>query len=243
MDSAILRDLFAVAVDMARLCGQDEQFCQIVERVSAELAPYRIGKGGQLQEWMEDWDLEAPERHHRHVSHLFGLYPSQQISPLSTPELASAARRSLELRGDAATGWSLAWKVNLWARLFEAERAHELLCLLLSPNRTYTNLFDAHPPFQIDGNFGGAAGILEMLVQSRLGALHLLPALPSAWPDGELCGVRARGGLTVDLKWRAQRLAAAEVMSVVDQSLEVRVARGEARTVRLTADRVCVLAP
>ena len=167
--------------------------------------------------------------------------PSHQISPLATPELASAARRSLELRGDAATGWSLAWKVNLWARLFEADRAYELLCLLLSPHRTYTNLFDAHPPFQIDGNFGGAAGILEMLVQSRPGALHLLPALPSAWPDGELRGVRARGGLSVDFQWRDQRIVAATVTSLVDQVIDVRVARAEARSVALVAHRACSL--
>ncbi|HEY4159687.1 MAG TPA: hypothetical protein VGM29_16365, partial [Polyangiaceae bacterium] len=235
MDNAILRDLFAATAEAARLLGVEPEFVLALEKARAELPPYRIGKGGQLQEWLEDWDLDAPEPHHRHVSHLFGLHPSQQISPSKTPELAAAARRTLELRGDEATGWSLAWKVNFWARLLDGERAHALLALLLSPDRTYTNLFDAHPPFQIDGNFGGAAGILEMLVQSENGQVHLLPALPRAWAEGKLYGVRARGGLTLDFEWREHVLVRAALTSSVSQSVELRVASGAPRTIALVA--------
>ncbi len=176
---------------------------------------------GQLQEWLDDWDLDVPEVNHRHVSHLYGLYPSRQIEPDRTPDLASAARRSLELRGDDATGWGIGWRINLWARLRDGDHAHEVLTLLLSPERTYPNMFDAHPPFQIDGNFGGAAGILEMLVQSGDGWVDLLPALPAAWPKGTLRGVRARGGLAIDLAWADANLTAARI--VVNSPKVIRV--------------------
>jgi alpha-L-fucosidase 2 len=224
MDSAILRDLFQATVEAANRLHVDAEFRGQILGIVSELPPYRIGKGGQLQEWQEDWDLEAPERHHRHVSHLFGLHPSHQISPHRTPELAAAARRTLELRGDAATGWSLAWKANFWARLLDGERAYQLLQLLLNPDHSFTNLFDSHPPFQIDGNFGGAAGILEMLVQSEMGRLHLLPALPAAWQMGQLRGARARGGITVDLRWDKHALVEASVTSLVDQTIQLQIA-------------------
>ena len=227
VDGAILRDLFAATVQAARLLNLDAEFQITLVELSHKLPPYRIGKAGQLQEWQEDWDLDAPEPHHRHVSHLFGLHPSRQISPRTTPALAAAARKSLELRGDAATGWSLAWKVNFWARLLDGERALELLALLLSPDRSYTNLFDAHPPFQIDGNFGGAVGILEMLIQSEPGRVHLLPALPSAWSEGKLLGVRARGAITVDFEWRNHALVTASFTSAIDQTVVVTVATTE----------------
>ncbi len=235
VDNAILRELFASTAQAGLRLGKDPEFCRELLGAVERLPPHCVGKAGQLQEWLEDWDLEAPEPHHRHVSHLFGVFPGCQISVQQTPELAAAAKKSLELRGDAATGWSLAWKVNLWARLGEAERASELLSLLLSPDRTYTNLFDAHPPFQIDGNFGGASGILQMLMQSQVGRLHLLPALPDAWASGALRGARARGGLSVDMEWRRHQLESATLVSSIDQLLDLCVGRQPARTVQLKA--------
>jgi alpha-L-fucosidase 2 len=237
MDAAILRDLFQATIEAARVLGIDADFCAQVARTEQRLPPYRVGAAGQLQEWLEDWDGDAPEPHHRHLSHLFGLYPSRQISPQHTPELAAAAKRTLEQRGDAATGWSLAWKINLWARLHDGQRASELLRLLLSPNRSYTNLFDAHPPFQIDGNFGGAAGILELLVQSAPGAVHLLPALPPQWGSGTLKGVRARGGIALDVSWSRGELSLAQATSLVDQRIELRVKHAAPRPVELHAHR------
>ncbi|MGF7149334.1 alpha-L-fucosidase 2 [Sphingomonas zeicaulis] len=227
MDSQLLRDLFAHMITASELLGRDATLRAEVVAAAAKLAKEKIGNAGHLQEWFDDWDMQAPEINHRHVSHLYALYPSDQISLQRTPELAAAARRSLEIRGDEATGWGIGWRINLWARLEQRERAYKVLKMLLQPSRTYPNMFDAHPPFQVDGNLGGAAGIIQMLMQSHSGMVHLLPALPKAWPSGRIAGIRARGNLGVDLVWSGGVLE--EAVITADSAGPVRVRYGDAQ--------------
>jgi len=237
MDSQILRDLFSRTAEAAKLLGLDAEFRQQLAQVRERLPADRIGKAGQLQEWMEDWDMDAPEINHRHISHLWALHPSDQINLEDTPALAAAARRTLEIRGDESTGWGIAWRLNFWARLAAGDRAYKLLTMLLSPQRTYPNLFDAHPPFQIDGNFGATAAIAEMLLQSHRGRLKLLPALPRAWPSGEVRGLRARGGFEVDLAWSAGVLTSVRLTSHAGEPSTL-IYGGQSRSISLKRGQV-----
>lgn len=242
MDNQITREILNAVISAAKILKRDKAIIKDFENALSRIAPTRISSDGRIMEWMEEYREAEPE--HRHASHLFGLYPAAQISR-STPELMAAARQTLEVRGDAGTGWSRAWKICFWARLGDGDRAERLLRSLLEPalteagerGGTYPNLFCAHPPFQIDGNFGGAAGIMEMLLQSHDNLVDLLPALPTAWHTGSFKGLVARGGVTVDCKWRDGQVNEVELLADHNCDITLRLPDGRLQTLRCKAGK------
>ena len=230
MDNQIVRELFSNTIDAAHRLGVDSAFAEELVAKRARLMPTTIGKDGRIMEWLEPFKEAEP--HHRHVSHLYGLYPGDEITVEHTPELAEAARKTLEARGDQSTGWSMAWKINFWARLHDGDHAYKLLGDLLQPcinekgevsGGSYPNLFCSHPPFQIDGNFGGTAGVAEMLIQSQCGLIEFLPALPAAWPNGSFRGLRVRQGGEVSARWTEGKLVEASLTAHHAGSFRIRL--------------------
>ncbi|MEO6523613.1 MAG: glycoside hydrolase family 95 protein [Mucilaginibacter sp.] len=234
MDISIIWDLFTNVIEASNILETDKAFRDLIIAKREKLFPLHIGKKGNLQEWYKDWEDVDP--HHRHVSHLFGLHPGREISPLTTPDFAAAAKKTLELRGDDGTGWSLAWKINFWARLMDGNHAYSLIRDLLraaggktlgenysgNGSGTYPNLFDAHPPFQIDGNFGGTAGMTELLLQSHMGEVDLLPALPDAWPSGAIKGLKARGNFEIGMVWNNHKLTTSTIKAEIGGVCKIR---------------------
>lgn len=230
MDNQIVFDVFSTAIRAAAILKKDEAFSDTLVQMRNRLSPMHIGQYGQLQEWLDD--IDDPKDKHRHISHLYGLFPSSQISLYRTPELYSAAKNTLLQRGDVSTGWSMGWKINWWARMHDGNHAYQLIQNQLTPlgankdgGGTYNNLFDAHPPFQIDGNFGCTSGITEMLMQSADGFIELLPALPDAWPSGTISGIRARGGFVIkEMQWENGQLKSVKIQSTLGGNLRLRTA-------------------
>ena len=258
IDRQIIRDLFAHCIEASQALGVDEDLRKKLIETRAKIAPNKIGERGQLQEWLEDWDFQqGTDQHNRHISHLYGLYPGEDISYYNDKDLIAAVIVSLTNRGDNATGWGLGWRLNEWARLHDGDHAYIIVRNLLNDvegggrggrgggmmggGGVYSNLFDAHPPFQIDGNFGGTAGIAELLVQSvapqngKQALIDLLPALPSVWPKGKVSGILARGGFEVSLNWNEGKLVNAEIKNTGSSSKTVDILLGD-KKVSLTID-------